>query len=90
MVVDATLVALACGIPELLYIGQPVGAAIDVEVIAEYYDLKGYLERKPPTEHMDKIHAACHPHVKKPLLTRLALPVLDQPTRQALASWVLG
>ncbi len=90
MVVDATLVALACGLTELLYIGHPLGAAIDVEVIAECYDLRSYLERKPPTELMDKIHAACHPYVKKPLLNRIALPVLDQPTRQALASWVLG
>jgi len=90
MVVDATLVALACGLPELLFVGQPVGGTLDVESIAEYYDLDRYLDNAPPPELMDKIHAACHPRIRRPILTRIALPILDEPARQTLAGWVMG
>ena len=90
MVVDATLVALACGLPELLYVGQPAGAALDAETIAEYYELERYLEDVPPPQLMDKIHAVCHPRVRKPLLVRLPLPVLDGAARQAITGWVMG
>jgi hypothetical protein len=90
MVVDATLVALAFGLPELLYVGQPAGATLDAEAIAEYYGLEKYLKDKPPPELIDKIHAACHPRVRKPLLIRMALPVLDEHARQVIAEWVGG
>jgi hypothetical protein len=39
---------------------------------------------------MDKIHAACHPRIKRPILSRIALPLLDEQAREALASWVMG
>jgi hypothetical protein len=90
MVLDATLVALACGLSELLYVLQPAGGTIDVEPIAEYYDLERYMNNAPPTELMDKIHAACHPRIKRPILSRIALPLLDEQAREALASWVMG
>ncbi len=90
MVVDATLVALACGLPELLYVRQPVGSVLDVETIAEYYDLEKYLDNRPPPQLMDKIHAACHPRVWRPILAKIALPVLDEAARQAITEWVMG
>jgi len=90
MVLDATLVALACGLSELLYVLQPPGGTIDVEPIAEYYDLERYMNNAPPAELMDKIHAACHPRIKRPILSRIALPLLDEQAREALASWVMG
>jgi len=90
MVVDATLVALACGLPELLYVGQPASATLDAEAIAEYYGLEKYLKDNPPPELIDKIHAACHPRIRKPLLVRMTLPVLDEQARKVIAEWAGG
>jgi CRISPR-associated Csx14 family protein len=89
MVVDATLVALACGLPEILYVQQPAGATLTAESVAEYYDLEKYLDNMPPTELMDKIHAACHPRIRKPILAKITLPVLDETARQTIITWVM-
>jgi len=88
MAVDATLVALACGLSEVYHVKLPRGGVIRGESIPSLYDLERYLSRRPPESLMNQITSICHPKIRESILLRIELPILGSEERIRLEDYI--
>lgn len=86
MVVDATLIALACGLDSLYYVRLPPSSGVlRADSLVANYNLEEYEHKPIPNDLLDKINEICHPRLKGNLI-RVPLPLLDKYSRESLVS----
>jgi len=88
MAVDATLVALACGLGEIYHVKLPRGGVVKGDSIPALYDLEKYLSERPPERLMNQIAAICHPRIRESILLRIPLPILGGEERSRLLEYL--
>lgn len=88
MAVDATLVALACGLKEIYHVKLPRGGVLRGQSIPSLYDLERYLSLRPPEALMEQITSICHPRIRESILLRIPLPLLSNEERFKIIGYI--